>query len=141
MITATYSIVTREVSKEQMWKLMSNVDGWKEWDPTVEYSKLEGNFVTGSFFTLKAVKAPRVKIRLADVRAPGYFKDETSFPLATMNGEHWYEDTAEGLKITVTMTITGPLSWLWNKIVMNDIVKNLPDDVARQTAAAKKISL
>jgi hypothetical protein len=139
MNAKTYSVVVREVAKEQMWKLMADVDRWKQWDPTVEYSKLDGAFATGSYFTLKPVKAPRVKIRLADVRAPGYFKDETRFPFATMTGEHWYEDAAEGLKVTITMTITGPLSWLWNKIVMSDIVASLPDDVARQVAAAKNI--
>lgn len=140
MLTATYSHTTTEVTKEQIWRLMSDVNRWKEWDLTVEDSHLEGGFKAGSYFTLKPVKAPRVKIRLAEVRAPQYFKDETKFPLATMTGEHWYEETPRGLKVTVTMTMTGMLSWLWNKLVMQDIVTHLPDDVAGQIAAAKKIS-
>lgn len=140
MLTATYSYTTTEVTKEKLWRLTTNINAWKDWDTTVENSRLEGEFVAGNTFTLKPRNAPQVTIRLAEVRAPQYFKDETKFPLATMTGEHWYEETPHGLKITITMTMTGLLSWLWNKLVMKDIVAHLPEDVAGQIAAAKKVS-
>ena len=56
-----------------------------------------------------------------------------------MYGEHWYEETPQGLKITVTMTNTGILSALWNQIVMKDIVSRLADDQKALIEAAKKI--
>lgn len=41
MWTQTYSIVTKEVTKEQMWKLFSDVNNWHTWDQSIEFAKLE----------------------------------------------------------------------------------------------------
>lgn len=140
-ITKTFSVTTKEITKEQIWKLMSDVNRWNTWDKSVEHSEIHGDFKTGTFFTLKPVNVPKVKIQLVEVRPDTYFKDLTIFPLAKMTGEHTYEDTPDGLKLTVTMTITGPLAFLWNKLVMQDIVNHLSEDLQQQITAAKKFSL
>lgn len=139
MIQKTFSTITTEITKEQIWKLMSNINDWKTFDETVEYSELQGEFKAGSSFILKPKGGPKVKINLMDVQPPRYFKDKTTFPLAEMYGEHWYEDTQQGLKITVRMTMTGLLSALWNKLVMKNIVEHLENDITLQIAAAKKM--
>jgi len=56
-----------------------------------------------------------------------------------MYGEHFYENTPEGLKMTITMTISGFLAFLWNKIVMQDIVNHLAEDIKTQIHEAKKL--
>ena len=50
MWTKSHSIVTKEVIKEQMWKLFADVDKWPTWDKGVEFSKLEGKFEKGNHF-------------------------------------------------------------------------------------------
>ncbi|MFC3363023.1 hypothetical protein ACFOG5_07550 [Pedobacter fastidiosus] len=126
------------ITKKQIWNLMSNVDQWKNWDTSVEKSELKGNFETGSTFLFKPKGGPNVNIKLIKVLPYAYFKDETVFPLAKMNGEHWYEETPDGLKITVTMTMRGALSFLWNKIVMKGIVAQLESDILLQINSAAK---
>ncbi|KQN36049.1 polyketide cyclase [Pedobacter sp. Leaf41] len=138
MLQKTFSLTTKEINKEQIWKLMSDVNNWKNWDTSVENSELKGKFETGSGFLFKPKGGPNVNIKLIDVKPYTYFKDETNFPLAKMNGEHWYEETAEGLKITITMTMTGALSFLWNRIVMKGIVAQLEDDITNQIKNASK---
>jgi hypothetical protein len=54
-----------------------------------------------------------------------------------MYGEHWYENSDKGLKITIKMSIKGLFALLWCFIVMKDIVKNLENDVKTQIKAAK----
>lgn len=135
----TYSVITQEVTKEQIWKLATDIDRWKEWDDTVEYSTLLGPLKEGEFFILKPKGGPKVKIRLIEVIPFQKFTDLTTFPLAKMYGEHLYEETENGLKITVTMTVTGLLAWLWIKLVAADIVKHLPKDIANQIKNAKKL--
>lgn len=139
MITKTYSFTTKEIKQEQIWKLMSNVNNWKNWDDTIENAEIHGEFKAGTFFTLRPKGGPNVKIQLVEVKPNYYFKDLTKFPLAKMYGEHFYENTSDGLKITITMTISGALSFLWNKIVMQDIVNHLPEDVKTQISEAKKL--
>jgi hypothetical protein len=139
MIQKTFSTTTTHATQEQLWKLMSNINAWKTWDNTVEHAELQGEFKTGSTFLLRPKGGPNVKIKLVDVQPLTYFKDQTTFPLAKMHGEHWYEKTPQGLKITVTMTMTGLLAVLWNKIVMKNIVAHLEEDIKNQVAAAGKL--
>ncbi|WP_336960084.1 polyketide cyclase [Chryseobacterium contaminans] len=135
----SYSVLTKEVTKEQLWKLTTDINHWKDWDDTVEYSNLSGTFKEGNSFILKPKGGPKVKIKLIEVIPLKKFTDLTSFPFAKMYGEHIYEETENGLKITITMTVTGLLSKLWIKLVANDIVQHLPEDIANQIKNAKKL--
>jgi hypothetical protein len=62
----SYSVFTKEVTKEQLWKLTTDINHWKDWDDTVEYSNLLGAFKEGSFI-LKPKGGPKVKIKLIEV--------------------------------------------------------------------------
>lgn len=135
----SYSVLTKEVTKEQLWKLTTDINHWKDWDDTVEYTNLSGTFKEGNSFILKPKGGPKVKIKLIEVIPFKKFTDLTSFPLAKIYGEHIYEETENGLKITITMTVTGLLSKLWIKLVANDIVQHLPEDIANQIKNAKKL--
>jgi len=141
MWTKTHSIVTKEVTKEQMWKLTTDINNWKNWDHTVENSELLGEFKVGNFFMLKPKGGPNVKIKLLEIIENKKFTDLTTFTLAKMYGEHLYEETSEGLKITVTMSVEGILSFLWVKLVVKGIVDDLPKDINNQIANAKLIKL
>ncbi|MCZ8342423.1 MAG: SRPBCC family protein [Leptospira sp.] len=139
MIKNSYSFITKEITQEQIWALIKDVNQWKNWDTKLENSELIESFSPGNHFVIRPKGGPNVKIQLVEVREKSYFKDLTKFPFAKMYGEHFYENTSEGLKITITMSISGPLAFLWNKIVMKDIVTHLPEDVKTQIHEAKKI--
>ena len=140
MWTRSYCVTTTEITKEQIWKLTTDINKWKKWDDTVEDSLLLGEFRVGNYFLLKPKGGPKVKIKLLEVIENKKFTDLTVFPLAKMYGEHTYEDTSDGLKISVTMTVKGILSFLWVKLVAKGIVDHLPADIANQIENAKKIS-
>ncbi|MFA9214865.1 MAG: SRPBCC family protein [Candidatus Methylacidiphilales bacterium] len=128
----TYSTITKNVTHEQMWRLFADVNNWHKWDHEIEYAKLEGNFKLGNYFILKPKGSPKVKIELIEVLENKKFVDLTKFPLAKMYGEHVFEQTAEGLKITTTMKVTGLLSFLWIKLVAQNIVNGLPTETQNQ---------
>jgi hypothetical protein len=141
MIQKTFSLTTAEVSQEQIWNVISNVNQWSSWDAGVESAELLGKFESNSSFLLHPKGGPKIKIKLVEVKEKSYFKDMTTFPLAKMYGEHWYEETPQGLKITVTMTITGILSALWYKIVMKDIIARLEEDQKALITEATKVAV
>lgn len=139
MWTKSYSLVTKEVTKEQMWKLFSDVNNWHTWDNGIEYAKLEGKFEKGNFFLLKPKGCPELKVKLTDMTPLRRFIDVTSFPLAKMYDDHQFEETPDGLKITGTLTVKGPLGFLWRKIVAEGMFKSMPSDMLKQVKAASRL--
>ncbi len=139
MWTRSHTIVTKEATKEQLWKLFADVNHWHVWDTEIEYARMEGKFEQGNHFILKPKKGPKVKIELIETIENKKFVDRTKFPLAEMYGEHIFEETPDGLKITTTMTVKGILSFLWIKIVAQDIVNSLPEEMEKQVKLAGKL--
>ena len=139
MWSKSHSIITKEVTKEQMWNLFADVNNWHTWDTGIEYAKLEGNFEKGNHFLLRPKGGPNVKVELLEVLENKRFLDVTNFPLAKMYDEHLFEETPDGLKITNIITVKGLLGFLWVKLVAKKIVDNLPVDVQEQIKAASKL--
>ncbi|MBS1535016.1 MAG: SRPBCC family protein [Bacteroidetes bacterium] len=139
MWTKSYSIITREVTKEQMWKLFSDVNNWSSWDQGVEFAELKGKFEQGNHFMFQPKGGPKLKIQIVEATENKSFTDFTRFPLAKMYGAHTFEETPEGLKLTTTMTVTGLLGFLWRKIVAQKIVDALPEDMQQQIKTAKNL--
>lgn len=139
MWTKSQSVVTKEATKEQMWKLFADVNNWYKWDTGIEYAKMEGEFEKGNFFELKPKGGPKVKIQLLETLENHKFVDCTTFPLAKMTGTHTFEETQNGLKITTTITVKGILAFLWIKIVAQKIVDGLPVEMLEQIKYASKL--
>jgi len=139
MWTKSHSIVTREVTKEQLWKLFANVNAWATWDEGVESAKIEGKFEKGNHFILRPKGGPTVKIKLIETTENKSFTDMTTFPLAKMYGEHVFEETPEGLRITTTMKVEGILGFFWRKVVAQPIVDALPKEMIAQIEYASKL--
>jgi len=139
MWTKSHSIVTKEVSKEQMWRLFADVNNWHKWDKGIEFAKIEGNFEKGNYFTLRPKGGPNVKVELLETVENHRFLDVTNFPLAKMYDLHTFKDSVDGLKVTNTITVKGILGFLWVKIVAQKIADALPTDMQEQINAAAKL--
>ena len=139
MWTKSHSIVTKEVTKEQMWKLFADVNNWHTWDKGIEFAKLDGKFEKGNHFLLRPKGGPNVKVELLETIENKKFLDVTKFPLAKMYDNHLFEETSNGLKITNTVTMKGLLGFIWVKIVAQKIADALPTDMQEQIVAASKL--
>ncbi|MBN1397612.1 MAG: SRPBCC family protein [Bacteroidetes bacterium] len=47
---------------EKVWNLLSDIDRWPSWNPTISFSKLEGPLAPGTSFRWKSKSAPIVSI-------------------------------------------------------------------------------
>ena len=136
MWTKSHSVVTRAVTRQQIWNLFADANHWADWDNGVEYTKLHGKFEKGGRIELKPAGGPKVMISLLEVDPLRHFLDVTQFPLAKMYGDHTFEETPDGLRITYTISVKGPLSFLWVKLVASKLAAALPQDVDKQIAVA-----
>lgn len=139
MWTKSHSVVTKEITKEQIWKLFADVNQWPSWDKGVEWAQLEGKFEAGNHFMFQPKGGPKLKIRIVEATENKRFTDFTKFPLAKMYGEHSFEETPEGLRLTTTMKVQGPLGFLWRRLVAQKIVDGLPADMEQQIKTAKAL--
>src|SRR5437868_1342948 len=139
MWTKSYSVITKDVTKEQMWMLFADVNNWNTWDEGIEFAKLNGSFEKGNHFTLKPKGGPKVKVELLETVPNKSFLDVTKFPLSKMYDNHTFEETPNGLKITNTISVKGVLSFLWIRLVAQNIVNALPLDVKKQIETAGKL--
>lgn len=124
----TYTKTVAGVKKEDVWKVWTDVNNWPTWHGDLEYCKLEGPFKVGNFFMLKPKGVGAVKIMITDIQEGYSFTDCTSFFGAKMIDTHALEETSEGLKLTNTLKVTGPLKWLWIKLVAQNVADTIPQE-------------
>lgn len=125
MWSKTYSKKVKGLKAEQVWKVWTDLNQWHTWQSDIEYAKLEGEFRVGNTFLLKPKGAPRVNIEIIKVEPNRQFTDLTRFPGARMYGSHKFIIHGDELEIKTTMSIEGPLSFVWRKIVAEDVANGM----------------
>ena len=112
---------------EQVWKVWTDLNQWHTWQSDIEYAKLEGDFKVGKTFLLKPKGGPKVNIEIIEVETNRLFTDLTRFPGAKMYGSHEFVVHGDELEIKTTMSIEGPLSFIWRKIVAEDVANGMEE--------------
>lgn len=127
MWSKSYSRRVSGLKAEQIWAVWTNVNHWHAWQPDIEHAKIEGEFKVGNTFTLKPKGGPRVNIELVHVEPNKQFTDLTRFPGAKMYGSHEFIDHGNEIEIKTTMSIEGPLSFIWKKLVAEDVADGMEE--------------
>lgn len=136
MWTRTYSKTFQGLKREDIWQIWTDINNWPTWHGDLDYCRLEGDFKVGNHFILKPKGVSPVKIMLTEIVEGHYFTDCTSFFCAKMYDTHTMEETVDGLKLTNKLVVTGPLKWLWIKLV----AQNVADTIAEETESLVKIA-
>ena len=139
MWTKSHSIVTKEATSEQMWRLFSDINNWHVWNNEIELAKIEGKFEAGNHYVIQQKNGRIVKVKLLEVVENEHCLELGEFPLAKMYYDHKLEETEKGLKITGTITMTGLLSFLWVQLVVKKIAASMPQHVQEQITIASKL--
>lgn len=134
----SYSKVTKEVSKESIFKAWSDFQSWHKWNPGVEYARIDGPVAKGNHFFLKPAGMKEVKIELHEMIPNQSFTDCTVFPGCKMYGMHEIEETKDGIKLTTTMKVEGWLKYVWIFLVARHIVAKIPEQTDKLIEYAKR---
>ncbi|WP_016761268.1 SRPBCC family protein [Leptospira weilii] len=110
----------------KLWKLYQDVSNWKAWDHEIEESFLNGEFKVGSKGMLKPKGGPKTWFRLTEVRENKFFSDLTRLPFCKLEFRHELIPTNSGTKFVHRVTFSGPLSFLFSRVIGNKIRKELP---------------
>mgnify|MGYP000199134656 CR=1 FL=1 len=138
MWTHTYSKTFKNVNKETIWQLWTDVNNWIKWQEDLDYCKLAGPFAVGNHFMLKPKGVNKAfKIELTEIEEGRKFTDCTTFFGAKMYGTLELEETKEGLRLTNVHTVTGLLRWLWIKLVAQNVANSAPQQMEALVALAR----
>lgn len=122
-----YSLTVPHLQPDQIWAIWADVAKRPAWDNDTEWAKANGPFANGTTITFKPKGWPKtVSMKIVECIPNQTFTDHTAFFLCDLYGKHEMQMVEGGLKLTTTITLKGPLWWLWRKIVGQDIVKTLP---------------
>lgn len=138
MWTRDYSKFYKDVSPEIVWKNWINVNNWTKWHSDLDYCKLEGDFKVGNHFMLKPKGAPAVKIMLTEINKGHSFTDCTKFFGAKMFDTHTMEVKDGGIILSNKLVVTGPLRWLWIKLVAQNVADTAPAEIDALVELSRK---
>jgi len=122
----TFTKIYQNVAKEDIWKLWADVNNWPQWDQDLQYCQLDGDFIAGNSFVLKPKNGPKVEITLTEVEENKKFVNYCSFFGAKMYDAHYLEETQEGVSVTHILSVTGPLAFLWVRLVAKKLFAEIP---------------
>jgi len=126
------------VQKKDIWRLWTDVNNWPQWHEDLDFCKLEGPFEVGNHFFLKPKGIKPVKIVLMEVIDQQSFTDCTAFFGAKMYDTQSMEETPQGLRLTNTVRVTGPLAWLWIKLVAQNVAATAPREMETVVKLARQ---
>ena len=124
-------------AKEQIWKLWEDVPNWKAWDHGLESTELFGEFQTGTKGTLKPVGGPKLPFTITACKPLVSFSDLTRLPFCKLEFHHSLSEVNGERIVTHEAVFSGPLTFLFSRIIGSGIAKDLPTTVANLVALAE----
>ena len=128
-----------DASKQAIWRVWHDVANWPQWDEAVQWCQLDGEFKTGATYTLKPVDGPAVKATITACEPNRRFTDVSSLPLAKLEFVHELADVAGKVQVTHRVNISGPLSFLWARVIGAKTVAGLPHAMSKLVQQAKAV--
>jgi uncharacterized protein YndB with AHSA1/START domain len=117
-----------DVPPAAIWRLYADPDSWPRWDAGIKRLTLDGPFAEGATGVLVPAGGPKVRYRLAEVVPERRFTDESRLPGMLLRGVHELEPLGpHGTRLTVTVTISGAMTWLFKRVIGSGIEKDGPE--------------
>lgn len=103
---------------ERVWQVMSDVERWHEWTPSVSSIKRldEGPFRVGSKLVIRQPKFPPAWWKLTAIEPGRSFTWMSTAPGFRVIGHHSVEPTASGSRATLSLEMQGVLGGLWGRL-------------------------
>jgi uncharacterized membrane protein len=128
---------------ERVWAVVVDVEGWPERIPTVDaVERLDaGPLAVGSRTRLKQPRLPTAVWTVTELTDASSFTWESSSPGITITATHAVEPHADGSRLSLALSVSGPLSgigWLLTRSLSKRYVETEAASIKRaaETSAA-----
>lgn len=130
MIRIAHTEQRTNAAPSAIFALWADIDNWANYDDGIEWAKLTDKFEAGGRYVIKPKGGPKTEADIIAVRSDESFIDISHLPGAKLRFDHEITHSNESTIVSITMTLSGPLSWVWSKI----LGKNQQADLEKSTA-------
>lgn len=92
-------------------------DTWPTWSPDTEWVRVDGPVAVGTRGVLKPQRGPKAKFVISACSPGREYTDTTQLPGARLVFQHTVEPTQDGSDLRVLVTMDGPLTFLWARVM------------------------
>lgn len=131
MWSGSFSLTTRRVTAGELFSLLTDLNGWQNWDPEILWTRCEEVVGEGTPFLLKPKGGPVTKMKVTKYVPASVFEDVAYLPGAQMVTRHDFAESKQGLQITISIKVTGILSFLWSKIIARPQIEGSAEQINR----------
>lgn len=117
--------ITINASKETIFAHYADVASWPVWDKEVKAVTL-GGLEVGSTGSLQPRSGPRAMITISELTPNTSFTVTSKLPLCKMQFGHELTSMGETTKATHSVDFSGPLAFLFRRLIGREIEKKLP---------------
>lgn len=117
---------TTRADPAQVWALYREPTRWPEWDHELAAVVADVPMAVGSGGTIRPVKGPAARFTVTELTEGVSFADVARLPLARMTFAHHLAPTGSGTTLTHSVTITGPLSPVFGRLVGRQVAAEMP---------------
>jgi hypothetical protein len=138
MTTIATAQTTSKAPPSALFDRWADMATWPEWNHDVEWVRLDGPFAEGSTGVLKPKGGPKVKFVIERLVQDREFIDVSKLFGARLTFAHYTDPKPEGgTTVDLEITMTGPLAWLWTRILGKDLKASAQTDLESLAAAAE----
>lgn len=135
-ILAQTAIQTK-AKPETIFKLWADIGHWSDYDKGIEWAKLTDSFMAGGHYTIKPKGGPKVKATIMVVEPNKRFVDVSHLLGAKLKFDHTLVQQDGLTTVSIIMSLSGSLSWLWAKILGKNQQADLEESTANLVAKAE----
>jgi Polyketide cyclase / dehydrase and lipid transport len=136
MIAIAAAHVAATAPPSAIFERWADVATWPQWNADTEWVRLDGAFAQGGTGLLKPKGGPKVKF-VIDKLTDTEFVDVSRLVGARLTFSHRVIPTADGCLVDVAITMSGPLAWLWNRILGKGLAASVQPDLDSLARAAE----
>jgi len=137
MITLAQTTQPTKATPAAIFALWADIDHWADHDDGIEWAKLTDTFTAGGHYVIKPKGGPKTKATIVLIEPDRHFVDVAHLLGASLKFDHTLSQQAGNTVVEITMTLSGPLSWLWAKILGTGQQADLETSTAKLIARAE----
>jgi hypothetical protein len=128
MIAIASAHVAVAASPSAVFDRWVDVATWPQWNADTEWVRLDAAFTQGGTGVLKPKGGPKVKFVIEKLTETE-FVDVSRLVGARLTFNHRVTPTVGGCVVDVAITMSGPLAWLWNRILGKGLAASVQPDL------------